>query len=87
MYSVDLSAAFELLKPEKFIELLKNNLSDGLMFSIMDFLQDRHFHAEVGGIRSSSLKLDRGCVQVSVLGPRFFSMYVGKLQLALDLMT
>jgi hypothetical protein len=83
VYSVDLSAAFDLLKPDKFYELFKNELSEGLMFSIMDFLQNRHFSVEVDGVTSASLYLDRGCVQGSVLGPRLFSMYVGKLESAL----
>jgi hypothetical protein len=83
IYSIDLSAAFDLLKPDKFFELFKNDLSEGLMFSLMDFLQNRTFHVEVRGTKSSSLKLDRGCVQGSVLGPRLFSMYVGKLEMML----
>lgn len=83
VYSVDLSAAFDLLKPDKFFDLFKNDLSEGLMFSIMDFLQERKFHVEVNGVASDTLELDRGCVQGSVLGPRLFSMYVGKLESAL----
>lgn len=83
VYSVDLSAAFDLLKPDKFFELFKDDLSEGLMFSLMDFLQNRRFHVEVNGEKSRVLSLDRGCVQGSVLGPRLFSMYVGKLEEAL----
>jgi hypothetical protein len=83
IYSVDLSAAFDLLKPVKFYELFQNDLSEGLLYCIMDFLQKRKFHVEVNGNMSEPLDLDRGCVQGSVLGPRLFSMYVGKSELAL----
>ena len=79
MYSVDLSAAFDLLKPDKFFALFKNKISEGLMFCIMDFLQDRKFSVEIEGVRSDTLTLDRGCVQGSVLGPKLFSLYTGGL--------
>jgi len=46
----------------------------------MDFLQNRSFYVEVDNVRSKSLNLDRGCVQGSVLGPKLFSLYLGKLE-------
>ena len=83
VYSMDLSAAFDLLKPDKFFDIFKDDLSPGLLYSIMDFLQDRSFHVEVNGATSESKTLDRGCVQGSVLGPRLFAIYVGKLEKAI----
>ena len=80
VYSMDLSAAFDLLRPDKFYNLFKNDISPELLFSIMDFLQDRTFQVEVNGVLSSIKSLDRGCVQGSVLGPRLFAIYVGKLE-------
>jgi hypothetical protein len=80
LYSVDLSAAFDLLIPDKFYNLFKTRISEGLMFCLMDFLQDRTFRVEMGTSRSDTLVLDRGCVQGSVLGPKIFSLYVGGLE-------
>jgi hypothetical protein len=80
IYSIDLSAAFDLLIPGKFFQLFKHKISEGFMFSLMDFLQNRTFHVEVDSSCSNKRQLDRGCVQGSVLGPRLFSMYVGALE-------
>jgi hypothetical protein len=43
IYSVDLSAAFDLLRPDKFAELFKNKLSEGLIYAVIDFLTGRKF--------------------------------------------
>ncbi len=43
VYSLDLSAAFDLLRPGKFMELFKNKLSEGLIFADIDFLTCRKF--------------------------------------------
>jgi len=80
IYSVDLSAAFDLLKPDKFISLFKNTLSEGLLFSLADFLSDREFIVEMGTEKSKKILLDRGCVQGSILGPKLFSLYLYQLE-------
>ncbi len=48
VYSVDLSAAFDLLVPDKFYNLFKDKLSEGLLFCILDFLQNRKFFGRNG---------------------------------------
>jgi len=80
IYSVDLSAAFDLLKPDKFIELFKHKLSEGLLFALADFLTSRKFVVEMGKSKSNIVHLDRGCVQGSILGPKLFSLYLFELE-------
>jgi len=81
LYSVDLSAAFDLLKPDLFYRMFKNKLSEGLMFAIIDFLTNRKFVVEVDKHQSQSINLDRGCVQGSILGPQLFTLYTHELAL------
>jgi len=80
VYSVDMSAAFDLLRPDMFYSLLKNDLDPGLMRILLDFLHDRRFVVKVLGKESNLRELDRGCVQGSVLGPALFSLYCKDLQ-------
>jgi len=77
IYSIDLSAAFDLLRPDKFHKIFKDKMSEGLFFSIMDFLTNRSFRVVVDESESDIKILDRGCVQGSVLGPKLFSLYMG----------
>ncbi len=84
IYSVDLSAAFDLLKPDKFLQLFKNKMTEGLLFAIMDFLTNRSFRVHVQDEISSDRSLDRGCVQGSILGPKLFALYVAELKAVLE---
>ncbi len=77
VYSIDLSAAFDLLRSDKFYEVIGNDLSEGLGFAIMDFLTGRKITTEVEGHRSNLENLLVGCVQGSTLGPRLFTLYTG----------
>jgi hypothetical protein len=69
VYSVDLSAAFDLLRYDTFDDLVGPFLSDGLRFALLDFLSNRSLIVHVGKESSSSHKIDVGCVQGSTLGP------------------
>jgi len=80
VYSVDLSAAFDLLMPDKFYYLFKDKISEGLLYCLMDFLQNRKFIIDIDGTKSNVFNLDRGCVQGSILGPKLFTLYLGELQ-------
>jgi len=79
LYSIDLSAAFDLLRPDTFFKLFQNKLTEGLLFAIMDFLTNQKFVVEVSGKRSEMKELDRGCVQGSILGPKLFTLYMSQL--------
>ncbi len=61
IYSIDLSAVFDLLRPIKFFEIYKDRISEGLLFAIMDFLQERTSRVDLDGSKSDIKKLDRGC--------------------------
>jgi len=79
IYSVDMSAAFDLLRVDTFNELLKDTLDPGLMWTLIDFLKDRKFIVRHENVDSQIRNLDRGCVQGSVLGPALFSAYCKNL--------
>ena len=80
MYSMDLSAAFDLLRPDVFFENIAQKLSEGLRFSIMDFLTNRKMAVEVDGHITVPKDLKLGCVQGSTLGPRLFTLYCSRLK-------
>jgi len=79
LYSVDLSAAFDLLRPDLFYKMFRDKLTEGLMFAIMDFLTNRKFVVEIDKQKSKVVNLDRGCVQGSILGPKLFTLYTHEL--------
>jgi len=78
-YSLDLSAAFDLLQPDIFYTNLREIIEPGLMNTLMDFLSGRKFQVEVDGKRSKERVLRVGCVQGSILGPKLFTLYMRSL--------
>jgi len=79
LYSVDLSAAFDLLRPDTLTNNLREVVSEGLLFVLNDFLLDRTFLVQYYGANSELKSLDRGCVQGSILGPKLFNLYLRDL--------
>jgi len=79
-YSLDLSAAFDLLRPDIFYKQMKNTLPADILNVLMDFLSGRHFQVQIGNKRSKERLLKVGCVQGSILGPRLFTLYISHLQ-------
>lgn len=75
VYSVDLSAAFDLLRKDTLNEIIKDTISAGLRRVIYDFLSNRKCVVEVNGVLSKEFDIDLGCVQGSVLGPKLFNLY------------
>jgi len=74
VYSVDLSAAFDLLRPD-IMERTLSNFPLELRRPIMDFLRGREFVVEYNGSYSHIKKIKVGCVQ-----PCLFSIYCRELQ-------
>jgi len=72
-------AAFDPLRLDVFNELMKDVLDPGLMWTLNDFLNDRSFIIMHEDCDSSISKLNKGCVQGSVLGPALFSAYCRNL--------
>lgn len=79
-YSIDLSAAFDMLREDILQEKLRVKISEGLLFTVSDFLRNRRIVVDIDGIKSEPLSLNIGCMQGSSLGPRLFTTYVGDLK-------
>jgi len=79
-YSLDLSAAFDMLRPDTFVKLLKNKIPDDLLCILNEFLTARKFYVEINGKTSNVKGIDRGCPQGSVLGPVLFNLYTGVIK-------
>jgi len=84
LYTVDLSAAFDLLRVDTFLEDNYNKLPDYLLWTLGDFLQNRKFFVERNGSKSETFGLDLGCAQGSVLGPVIFNLYMKGLPEAVN---
>jgi len=78
-YSIDLSAAFDLLKPDVFFTTMQHKIPLNLMQVILDFLSERSFKVIVDNCKSGPKSLSLGCVQGSILGPRLFTLYMSEL--------
>jgi len=83
VYSLDLTAAFDMLRPDLFFDMLADDIPSHLMDVLMDFLRHRRFFVDICGSKSSLFSIDRGCPQGSVLGPILFSLYVCKSMMKL----
>jgi hypothetical protein len=76
-YSVDMSAAFDLLRPGLFHGL---DIEEGLMNILLDFMTGRTFRVKVGNALSEENGFSVGCVQGSILGPKLFNIYCANIQ-------
>jgi hypothetical protein len=74
IYSLDMSAAFDLLRPSVF-HMESSHINPGLLNIIIDFLSNRKIAIKVGNHVSGTENLNVGCVQGSALGPKLFNIY------------
>jgi hypothetical protein len=76
IYSADLSAAFDLVRPGIFIKKALQVIEDpGLVCLIHEFLKDRKAFVEIGQSTSTTIRFRAGCPQGSTLGPKVFNIY------------
>lgn len=79
MYSIDMSAAFDLLRHD-LMDSIMAHYGSPLRRCVMDYLDGRRMFVSVNGKNSSEKMLTTGCIQGSILGPRLFSMYGKELE-------
>ena len=77
VYSVDMTAAFDLLRPSVFHQQVP--LPNSLMNIVMDFMSGRKMRVQIGNAASTDRDVNVGCVQGSILGPKLFGIYCSKL--------
>jgi len=68
-----------MLRPDTFVDQMKNKIPDDLLGILYEFLTDRKFFLEMNGRSSEVRSIDRGCPQGSVLGPVLFNLYTGSI--------
>jgi len=79
-YSTDLTAAFDLLRPNLLIKrLIELGIPHYMINVIFDFLTGRSCYVAINENNSYLKNVPFGCVQGSVLGPALFNIYVGEL--------
>lgn len=85
IYSVDLTAAFDVLRKEILVDLLlKKGLPHYLIRVIHGYLTDRMGYVQLNDTRSCVRDIKAGCIQGSVLGPYLFCVYMSELESTLS---
>jgi hypothetical protein len=82
MYTLDMSAAFDLLRPN-ILEPMLCNVPDKLRSMIMSFLRERKAYVDIDGQTSFLKSIALGVPQGSVLGPKLFCVYTQGLAMEL----
>jgi hypothetical protein len=80
VYSVDLSAAFDLIRPGIFVKKALKVIPDHNIVHFMhDFITERKGFVEINQWCSETLQFKVGCPQGSTLGPKVFNIYCSDL--------
>lgn len=81
VYSLDLTAAFDVLQPKLVNARLKQRgFPDQLVTLIYDFMENRTQFIQIGAETSYIQDVPAGCVQGSVLGPVIFALCMSPLE-------
>jgi len=79
VYSLDMSAAFDLLRPALLLPKMKA-MDCNVVNLVMNFLSNRCAYVNIKGENSRLIKIPAGVPQGSVLGPKLFSIYTRGLE-------
>jgi len=80
MYSVDLTAAFDLLQKEKLVPILiKKGFPKYLISCIYNYLSDRFGYVQLDESISCIREIKAGCIQGSILGPVLYNIFTSSL--------
>jgi len=75
-YSMDLTAAFDLLRKEVLAKIMvEKGIPVGITRIIFEYLKDCQGYVQIGRDRSCVRDIKLGCVQGSILGPFLFNVY------------
>ena len=80
LWSFDLTKAFDLLNHEKVLELChKCGITGEIGQVIQNWLTDRTQFIECGNKKSQTVRVNKSCIQGSVLGPTLWLIYIQSL--------
>jgi hypothetical protein len=84
-YSIDMSAAFDLLRPNIFHS--SSIICESLLNITTDFMTNRNFQVSINGTMSDPVASNVGCVQGSILGPKLFNIYCSSIDIDIVYLT
>ena len=85
LWSLDLTKAFDKLNHAKVLDLVhKSGIYGSMGKSIQNWLTERSQFVEVGSCKSPRTKVNKSCIQGSVMGPSLWLMYINTLLVELE---